>query len=46
MKISPRTFFNFCAEHVPLLRELARQEGEISEADAADRLRAWAKERG
>ena len=40
MKISPPTFFNFCASHVPLLMELARQEGEISEADARRLIRS------
>lgn len=40
MKIPPQTFFNFCASHVPLLRELARQEGEISEADARRLIRS------
>ncbi len=40
MKIPPQTFFNFCANHVPLLRELARQEGEISEADARRLIRS------
>lgn len=34
MKVPPQPFFNFCASHVPLLRELARQEDEIAEADA------------
>lgn len=40
MKIPPQTFFNFCASHVPLLRELVRQEGEISEADARRLIRS------
>lgn len=40
MKIPPQTFFNFCANHVPLLRELARQEGEISETDVRRLIRS------
>lgn len=40
MKIPPQTFFKFCANHVPLLRELARQEGEISEAEARRLIRS------
>ena len=40
MKIPPQTFFHFCAGHVPLLRELTRQEGEISEADARGFIRS------
>lgn len=39
MKISPQTFFNFCAMHVPLLRVLKEQEGEISEADVRRLIR-------
>jgi len=34
MKVSPQTFFNFCAVHVPLLRALQERVGELSEADA------------
>ena len=40
MKINPLTFFNFCATHVPLLREIMLHEGEISEADARRLIRA------
>lgn len=39
MKISPQTFFNFCAGHVPLLRVLKEQEGEVSEADVRRLIR-------
>jgi len=31
MKINPQSFFNFCANHVPLLRALAERGVEISE---------------
>src|SRR5438128_1055256 len=40
MKIPPQTFFNFCAGHVPLLRELACQEGDFSEADVRRLIRS------
>ena len=39
MKVPPRSFFNFCAQHVPLLRALADVSGEISEADARRLIR-------
>jgi hypothetical protein len=42
MKISPQTFFNFCATHVPLLHVLKEQEGEISEADVRRLIRSTA----
>jgi len=42
MKISPQTFFNFCATHVPLLRVLKEQEGEMSEADVRRLIRSTA----
>ena len=29
MKINPQSFFNFCADHAPLLRALAERGGEI-----------------
>jgi hypothetical protein len=29
MKINPQSFFNFCANHAPLLRALAERGGEI-----------------
>jgi hypothetical protein len=40
MKISPQTFFNFCAVHVPLLRGLMDQADELSEADVRRLIRA------
>jgi hypothetical protein len=40
MKINPQSFFNFCANHAPLLRGLAEHGGEISEADAMRLIRA------
>jgi hypothetical protein len=40
MKINPQSFFNFCANHAPLLRALAERGGEISEADALRLIRA------
>jgi hypothetical protein len=42
MKISPQTFFNFCADHVPLLRVLREQEAEVSEADVRRLIRSTA----
>ena len=39
MKVSPQTFFNFCAMHVPLLRALQERVGELSEADARRLIR-------
>lgn len=33
MKINPQRFFNFCTNHVPLLRGLAETKGELSETD-------------
>lgn len=33
MKVNPLSFFNFCSQHIPLLRRLAADEGELSEAD-------------
>ncbi len=40
MKINPQSFFNFCANHAPLLRGLAERGGEISESDAMRLIRA------
>src|ERR1017187_6766905 len=40
MKINPQSFFNFCANHAPLLRALAERAGEISEAEAMRLIRA------
>lgn len=39
MRIAPQTFFNFCATHVPLLRALMEQEGEVSESDVRRLIR-------
>jgi hypothetical protein len=45
MRIALQTFFNFCANNVPLLRALMEQRGEVSEADvqgrASQRLVDW-----
>jgi hypothetical protein len=40
MKVNALTFFNFCATHVPLLRELMLRNGEISEAEARRLIRS------
>lgn len=40
MKISPQSFFNFCANHAPLLRALAERGGEFSETEAMRLIRA------
>ena len=40
MKINPQSFFNFCANHGPLLRALAERGGEIFEAEALRLIRA------
>jgi hypothetical protein len=40
MKVNPQSFFNFCANHAPLLRALAERGGEISETDAMRLIRA------
>jgi hypothetical protein len=39
MKINAQTFFNFCSQHVPLLRQLAEKTGELSEAEVAALVR-------
>ena len=39
MKVSPQTFFNFYTMHVPLLRALQEQVGELSEVDARRLIR-------
>jgi hypothetical protein len=41
MKVNPQSFFNFCANHAPLLRGLAERGGEISEAEAMRLIRAY-----
>lgn len=40
MKTNPQSFFNFCASHSPLLRELAEHGDEISETEAMRLIRA------
>lgn len=42
MRISPQTFFHFCAAHVPLLRALAEAPAELSEAEVRRHIRAAA----
>src|SRR5437762_11841542 len=34
MRINPQSFFNFCANHAPLLSTLAARGGAFSEAEA------------
>src|SRR5256885_348014 len=40
MKINPQRFFNFCANHAPLLRGLTEARGELSEADVRRLIRS------
>src|SRR6266699_2166691 len=40
MRINPQSFFNFCANHAPLLRALSVHGGEFSEAEAMPLIRA------
>src|ERR1700693_2801452 len=40
MKIAPQQFFNFCATHVPLLRALNEQKGEVAESDIRRLIRS------
>lgn len=40
MKIPAGTFFNFCAVHVPLLRALMEADGDVSESDVRNYIRA------
>jgi hypothetical protein len=42
MKVNPQAFFNFCGAHVPLLRRLVEQTGELSESDVARLIREHA----
>jgi hypothetical protein len=44
MKVPPQSFFNFCAQHVPLLRALVELNGEVSEADTRRLIRTTASE--
>lgn len=41
MKINAASFFNFCSQHVPLLRALAEKSGEMSESEVFDIIRAY-----
>ena len=40
MKINPQSFFNFRANHAPLLRALAERGGEIPKAEVLRLIRA------
>src|ERR1035437_122219 len=40
MKVNPQSFFNFCANHAPLLRALAERGGELSETEVMRLIRA------
>jgi hypothetical protein len=40
VRINPQSFFNFCANHAPLLRALSVHGGEFSEAEAMRVIRA------
>jgi len=40
MRINPHTFFNFCANHAPLLRALGEHGGELSETESMRLIRA------
>ncbi len=40
MRINPQSFFNFCANHGPLLSTLAARGGDFSEAEAMRLIRA------
>jgi len=39
VKVNAQTFFNFCAGHVPLLRQLSERMGEFSEAEVTHLVR-------
>ncbi len=39
MKVNPQSFFNFCANHAPLLHALAEHGGELSDAEALRLIR-------
>lgn len=39
MKVNAQSFFNFCANHAPLLRALSERGGEISETEAMRLIR-------
>jgi hypothetical protein len=39
MKVNPQSFFNFCANHAPLLRALVERGGEVSEAEGMRLIR-------
>ena len=42
MKVNASSFFNFCAQHVPLLRALAGKAGEMAEGEVFDLIKAHA----
>jgi hypothetical protein len=42
MRVNAQAFFTFCAGHVPLLRHLAEEQGELSEAEAMRIIREHA----
>ncbi len=42
MKVNAQAFFNFCAAHVPLLRQLAERTGELSEGEVMRLVREQA----
>lgn len=46
MKINPQSFFNFCANHVPLLRALSERGGELSEMEVMPDPRKSVRHRG
>jgi hypothetical protein len=46
MKINPQRFFNFCANHAPLLRGLAETKGELSEAEVRRLIRSIGSSNG
>ena len=46
MKINPQRFFNFCANHAPLLRGLADTKGELSEAEVRRLIRSIGSSNG
>jgi hypothetical protein len=42
MKVNAQAFFNFCAAHVPLLRQFAERTGELSESEVMRLVREQA----
>lgn len=41
MQITPKRFFDFCADHVPLLHAIAQRPGDVSEAHVRQFIRAF-----